>query len=197
MKLNKISLLILFLAATISTIVVASPSDSIQEEEADSSIYIGSRMGISKLSNACSEGVLSCDDESFTFGAYIGYHFTPWLAIEGSIMNYGSTKATYDRSQTQVNMKGGELTAFLSDNVTENLALYTRLGLGRQKIKKEIWSQKEGHQSISVVSALGVDYLLAKNWSLRGEYQLSPKIGSKESLYTNMHIISLGLSYRF
>ncbi|CAH7407485.1 Outer membrane protein A precursor [Vibrio chagasii] len=160
--------------------------------------YIGARMGWSNYQDACANAYDKCEEDALGYGLYAGYQFLPWLAIEAGATDYNKVDASYPAGSVQSRAFGAELTAKLSYELTETLDVYTRLGAGYQSIKKEstVAGKLDG-DSFSPVGALGLDYSLSKDWSVRGEYQFTDGIGDGSTAKSDLHFTSLGLTYHF
>lgn len=160
--------------------------------------YVGLRAGWTNFEDACSSGSSECDDDAFGYGLYAGYQFTPWFALEVAATDYGSPEADYGASNVGADVWGSELSGVFSYDVSENVDAYFRVGAAYQGIDKESsWDGVQTSNEWGIVSAVGIDYRLSKNWSLRGEYQFIDGVGNEEVMQADMHFTSLGLTYHF
>lgn len=167
-------------------------------ESVDNAWYLGGRSGWVNYQDACEAGNTSCSNDVLGYGAYGGFQFTPWLGLELAVTDYGNPSSSYLDDSVDVGMFGSELSVLLSYPLSTNIDVYTRLGVAYQHIDKQsTWLGSQTADEWGVVSAVGLDYALSNNWSLRGEYQFIDGIGNGDTLQSDMHFISLGLTYRF
>ncbi|MPY25952.1 OmpA family protein [Shewanella sp. YLB-07] len=160
--------------------------------------YVGLRGGWTNVEGACSSDSSVCNDDTFGYGLYAGYQFTSWFALEAAVTDYGSPDASYGVNNVSADIWGSELSGVFSYDVSEHLDAYLRVGAAYQGIDKEsTWGDAQTSNEWGIVSAVGLDYRLSKNWSLRGEYQFIDGIGDEEVMQADMHFVSLGLSYHF
>ncbi|MDB1122732.1 outer membrane beta-barrel protein [Vibrio algarum] len=170
----------------------------IETHQNNEHIYIGLRGGWTNFQDACSSGSSECNNNTSGFGLYGGYQFTPWFALEAAVTDYGSPNARYGASKVSADILGSELTGLFSYDVSQHFDIYLRAGAAYQNIDKESGSiAEQTSNEWGIVSAVGLDYLLSENWSLRGEYQFIDGIGNDELMQADMHFISLGLTYHF
>ena len=160
--------------------------------------YVGFRGGWTNVEGACSSDNSGCRDDTLGHGLYAGYQFVSWFSLETAVTDYGSPDATYGVNNVRADIWGSELTGVFSYDVSEDLDAYLRLGAAYQGIDKEsTWGGELTSNEWGIVSAVGLDYRLSTNWSLRGEYQFIDGIGDEEVMQADMHFISLGLTYHF
>lgn len=169
-----------------------------EAESVDNAWYLGGRAGWVNYQDACDAGNTSCSNDVLGYGAYGGFQFKPWFALELALTDYGNPSSAYPADSVDVDMFGSELSVLLSYPLFTDVDLYARVGLAYQHIDKQsTWLGSQTADEWGVVSAVGLDYALSNNWSLRGEYQFIDGIGNGDTLQSDMHFISLGLTYRF
>ena len=202
---HTLATLILFLLST--TVYAYAQEDKVDAAQAgewvdtrqdNSHAYVGLRGGWTNVEDACSSDNSECNDETFGYGLYTGYQFTSWFALEAAVTDYGSPDASYGVSDVSADIWGSELSGVFSYDVSEETDAYLRIGAAYQGIDKEsTWGGKQASNKWGMVSAVGLNYRLSKNWALRGEYQFIDGIGDEEVMQADMHFVSLGLSYHF
>lgn len=164
----------------------------------NSHAYVGLRGGGTHLEGACSSNSSECNDNTFGYGLYGGYQFISWFALEVAVTNYGTPDASYGLNNVSADILGSELTGVFSYDLSESFDAYARVGVAYQSIDKNSTGESElTSNEWGVVSALGVDYRLSRDWSVRGEYQFINGIGNAELMEADMDFVSLGLTYHF
>ena len=177
---------------------VEPSADTLSQEAIDKFWYLGVRGGWANYQDACGTNNTECNDNPAGFGLYGGYQFYSWFALELGITDYGSAEAFYGADKVQADLLDAQLSAKLSYDLSNKLDAYLRLGASYQSLNKEsTWAEYDSNNRLSAVSAVGLEYALTTNWSLRGEYQLIDGIGDRELLKADMHFVSLGVTYRF
>ena len=161
--------------------------------------YFGGRAGWVTYQDACGSSVDDCKDDTLGYGLYGGYQFNTWSAVEGGVTAYGSPNASYSEGDLSAEVNGGELALKLSYPLSERLGVFSRLGGAYQVIDKStsMTSDSVGSKQLDAFASLGIDYRLSQNWSLRGEYQLIDGIGDGVIGQSDLHFMSLGLTYHF
>ncbi len=206
--------LLVAVKVAMGSIAYAAESPSFVEETADASVvassafpayqnghfYLGARMGWAAYQDACSSSANDCNDDTFGYGAYVGYQFNHWLALEGGVTAYGEPDATYPEGDLAAEVTGGEVAVKLSYPLTERVDVFTRLGGAYQSIDKST-SMTSGSMSShgwNTLASLGMSYRLSQRWSLRGEYQFIDGIGEDNDIgQADLHFTSIGLAYHF
>ncbi len=171
---------------------------SVLSSQTSAHFYLGGRLGWSVFKDACGREVNACNDQTFGAGLYGGYQFNDWFALEGGVTDYGKPDARYDAGAISADTFGAELSAKLSYSLSPKWSLFGRLGGAYQDIEKvSDNSKKQSSQDWNTLVALGVNYRLSPQWSLRSEYQFIDGIGDSRALQSDLHFTSLGLTYHF
>lgn len=206
MKRHSLATSMLFLLSTtvyaqaerVGAAQTSEPGEWMDTRQDNSHAYVGLRGGWANVEDACSSDSSECNDDTFGYGLYAGYQFTSWFALEAAVTDYGSPDASYGVNNVSADIWGSELSGVFSYDVAEHLDAYLRVGAAYQGIDKDsTWSSEQTSNEWGVVSAVGLDYRLSKNWSLRGEYQFIDGVGDEEVMQADMHFVSLGLTYHF
>ncbi|AGH81007.1 outer membrane protein A [Psychromonas sp. CNPT3] len=173
-------------------------SDYSDTRQNNAHAYVGLRGGGTYFEGACSSNGSECNDNTFGYGLYGGYQFISWFALEGAVTHYGTPDASYGLKNISAEVLGSELTGVFSYDLSESFDAYARVGVAYQNIEKNSTGGSElTSNEWGMLSALGVDYRVSQNWSLRGEYQFIDGIGNSELMKSDMHFLSLGLTYHF
>ncbi len=158
--------------------------------------YLGGRAGWAAYADACGAEAIDCDD-AFGYGLYGGYQFNAWFALEAGLNDYGEPNARYVAENVEAKVLGTEMTMKFSLPLTEQLALYTRLGAAYQDIDKTTLNAALSSNGWNLITAAGLNYRLSQNWSVRAEYQLIDGIGDSDVQQTDLHFTSIGVTYHF
>ena len=155
-------------------------------------------MGWSSFGHGCGSDS-DCSPDTFGYGLYLGYQFNPWLGLEGGLTAYGEPDARYDNGDNvSADVAGGELAMTVSYPLAPRWAVYSRLGVGYASVERTLsFAENTDEDAWSPLIALGVDYRLSSDWSLRGEYQYLDEVGGRDTGYADVHFTSLGLTYHF
>ncbi|NRD71905.1 TonB-dependent receptor [Shewanella sp. VB17] len=185
-------------ANTVENINYDEKGELISENQNNEHVYVGLRGGWTNFQDACSNSNSECNNDTFGYGLYTGYQFTSWFALEAALTDYGSIDASYGFNNVSTDIWGSELTGVFSYAISSNFDTYLRVGAAYQDIEKtSSWENELSSNEWDIVSAVGLDYRLSPNLSIRGEYQFIDGIGDNNVMQADMHFISLGLSYHF
>jgi len=163
--------------------------------------YLGARLGWSHFQDACNADATQCQDDTLGAGVLAGYRFNHWLAIEGALTDYGNPDARYGDQTAAASLWGSELSARFDYGLTDSLAAYTRLGVSYLNMEKDTQhGTSQTHQSDiawNPMLAVGMEWALSRELSLRAEYQYIDGAGSDLLGQSDLHYTSLGMSYHF
>ncbi|AGH82327.1 outer membrane protein A [Psychromonas sp. CNPT3] len=167
-------------------------------ENNTNNFYIGAKAGWSKYQDACLYGYTKCEEDSLGYGLFVGYDFTDWFAIEGGVTNHNEVNSSYQNYDVEALAISSDLSTKFGYRLTDNVQLYTKVGISYQHINKTMSDLGDfSGSSFGGLVAMGIDYKLDNNWSLRGEYQFIDGIGDDTSLKADLHFTSVGIKYRF
>lgn len=164
--------------------VVISTTLMIASNAAIAAPYVGLKVGMTWLDDECVAG-LSCDDDSGSGGIYAGYNFNDFFALEAGYDYLGKF--------TGAGLPDKSVTAFtlapkLSLDLTEAMDIYAKLGAAYVS-----YGDKD---DASYLGALGLEYDVMKNGSLRLEYQVITDINN-DIVRAEANSITLGFTYTF
>ncbi|ALR95794.1 OmpA family protein [Vibrio alginolyticus] len=179
-----------------SAFAESSPPLSSLSDYQNGHLYTGARVGWSSFGHSCDSGT-DCSADTFGYGVYLGYQLSPWLGLEGALTAYGEPDARYDSGESvSADVAGGELVMTVSYPLAPRWAVYSRLGMGYASVERDLsFADDSNEDAWSPLMALGIDYRLSSNWSLRGEYQYLDEVGGRDTGYADVHFTSIGLTY--
>ncbi len=181
-----------------SAFAESSPPLSSLPDYQNGHLYTGARVGWSNFGHSCGSDS-DCSQDTFGYGVYLGYQFNPWLGLEGALTAYGEPDSRYDNGDNvSADVSGGELAMTVSYPLAPRWAVYSRLGVSYASVERDLsFADNTDEDAWSPLMALGVDYRLSSDWSLRGEYQYLDEVGGRDTGYADVHFTSLGLTYHF
>ncbi|MCE1874847.1 outer membrane beta-barrel protein, partial [Enterobacter hormaechei] len=125
---------------------------------AQAEVYVGGKMGKSWLEDACVAGQ-SCDKDDSTLGAFVGYEFNDYIAVEAGFDNVGD----FDNTSFGGHVEAITLAPKFSLPITEDIALYGKVG--------GAYVMFDGKDDYSYLGAAGLEFNLSQNVTARAEYQ--------------------------
>ncbi|WP_182026788.1 OmpA family protein [Vibrio rotiferianus] len=160
---------------------------------ANAEMYIGGKLGMSTLDDACYVSS-PCDDDGFGAGFHIGYSFTDYIDGEYGVDYLGNYKANFKSGPNTARTIDADLWALtlapkfnLPLNDTWNL--FAKIG-GAYMISGD-------EKDLVPTGSLGAEYALDDNLSLRAEYQRYQ--GMSDDVIDDMdaNFFGIGLNYAF
>ncbi|MGC9458739.1 outer membrane beta-barrel protein [Vibrio genomosp. F10] len=200
MKIQKIAIVISLLLST------GASAGGIHEE---GEFYLGGKAGGSIFGEPCDGNSVDCEDATEALGLYGGYQINKWLALEGGYDYLGGPTATYpaiDQPNSQVDyestVQGFELGLKADYALTERLALFGKGGTMLWQVDNDAnepikGSINESGSGASLMLGTGLEYRLSPSLSTRLEYQYIESVGDDSTGSSDVHVVSLGLDYRF
>ena len=190
--------------AGFATVAQAAPKDN--------TWYTGGKLGWSQyhdtgFANAY-EGIGNgpTHESQLGAGAFLGYQANQYLGFEMGYDWLGRMPSKGSVNNGAFKAQGVQLAAKLSDPLTDDLDLYTRLGgmVWRADSKGNFDNGAAGRISdhdtgVSPLAAVGVEYAVTKNWATRLDYQWVNNIGDAATVGARPDnaMLSVGVSYRF
>ncbi len=148
-------------------------------------IYSGIRIDWANF-DGCTAGYSKCNDKAYGYGFYSGYQLNNWLSLEMFFDNYNKIDATYNNETIEADILTLGVSSVFSYDLTDKLDVFFKLNLSNHDIKREASWKYDKYESNPFGFGLGGDFILSKNWSIRGEYNIG-----------DFNLVSLGLSYHF
>lgn len=150
---------------------------------AQAEVYVGGKMGKSWLEDACVSGQ-SCDKDDTTLGAFVGYEFNDYIALEAGFDNVGD----FDESSFGGHVEAIALAPKFSLPITEDIALYGKVG--------GAYVMFDGKDDYSYLGAAGLEFNISQNVTARAEYQTITDINNDVVRATG-NTATLGVSFKF
>ncbi len=177
-------------AIAVAAVVVGS---SALLNSAQAEWYIGGKMGMSTLDDACYLNS-PCDDDAFAAGMHLGYGFNELLDLEYGVDYLGNHKANFNAGNGVVDTIDGDLWAItLAPKVNWALSdafnLFGKLG--------GAYMMSGNEEDFVGTGSLGAEYILDRNWSLRAEYQRYQDLSDDVWDKMDANFFSVGFSYEF
>ncbi|AMG31803.1 hypothetical protein AL542_16620 [Grimontia hollisae] len=176
---------------SLGLMVALSPTANVFAQN-DANFYLGGRLGVSTLNDACTTG--NCgDNDDVAGGLILGYDLGNKFSIESTYDYLGRFNTAFQGA----NAGAGDLTALtlapkFNVSVTELTDIYGKLGVAWWD-----WSSKAGTGDVddySVMAALGVDHRANDLVNVRLEYQYIPDM-NKEYFNADNHLITAGVTF--
>ncbi len=186
------SLLAVAVAAALPAIVHAA--------NVDEPWYVGGKVGWSDFYSKDYASQFGSGDTSNSdqvgAGAFVGYQFNDWFALEGGYDWLGKEGIRYGLQEGKQRFQGIQLSGKFSTPVTDKLDAYARLGVMGYRASGAFGDK---HDGAAPLAALGVEYNIDRNWSTRFEYQYVNRMGKTgdNGLRADNGLLSLGVAYHF
>ncbi len=150
---------------------------------AQAEVYVGGKMGKSWLEDACVAGQ-SCDKDDTTLGAFVGYEFNDYLAVEAGFDNVGD----FNNTSFGGHVEAITLAPKFSLPITEDIALYGKVG--------GAYVMFDGKDDYSYLGAAGLEFNISQNVTARAEYQTITDINN-DVVKAAGNTATLGVSFKF
>ncbi len=177
-------------AIAVAAVVVGS---SALLNSAQAETYIGGKVGMSTLDDACYLDS-PCDDDAFAAGMHVGYAFNKYFDLEYGVDFLGNYEANFNTGKGYVNTIDGDLWAMslapkLNLALSDSFNLFAKLG--------GAYMMSGDEEDFVGTGSLGAEYALNRNWGLRAEFQRYQDLS--DSVWDNMDVnfFSVGVNYKF
>ncbi|MGR5238352.1 OmpA family protein [Vibrio alfacsensis] len=170
--------------------VVASGSALMNSASAE--MYVGGKVGMTTLDDACYLNS-PCDDDAFGVGLHIGYDFTDIIGLEYGVDWLGSYKANF-KAGNVVDTIDGDLTAVtlapkFNWHLNDTWNLFAKIG-GAYMISGD-------EKDFVPTGSLGAEYEIDRNWSVRAEYQRYQDMSDDVWKDMDANFFGIGFNYKF
>ncbi len=170
--------------------VVAGGSALLNSAQAE--MYIGGKVGMSTLDDACYLNS-PCDDEAFAAGVHVGYGFSDYFDLEFGTDFLGNYEGNF-KSGNGVNTIDGDLWAVtlapkLNLPLSDSFNLFAKIG--------GAYMMSGDEKDIVPTGSLGAEYALNRNWSLRAEYQRYQDMSDDVVKDMDANFFGVGVNYTF
>ncbi|PQJ42831.1 hypothetical protein BTO00_12385 [Vibrio campbellii] len=160
---------------------------------AQAEMYIGGKVGMTTLDDACYLNS-PCNDDAFGAGMHIGYDFTDIIGLEYGVDYLGDYKANFKSGANTVDPIDGDLWALtlapkFNWHLNDTWNLFAKIG-GAYMISGD-------EKDFVPTGSLGAEYTIDKNWSVRAEYQRYQ--GMSDNVIDDMdaNFFGIGFNYKF
>ena len=175
-------------AIAVAAVVAGGLINSAQAE-----MYIGGKVGMTTLDNACYLNS-PCDDDAFGAGMHIGYDFTDIIGLEYGVDYLGDYKANFKSGASTVDTIDGDLWALtlapkFNWHLNDTWNLFAKVG-GAYMISGD-------EKDIVPTGSLGAEYTIDRNWSVRAEYQRYQDISDDVLDDMDANFFGIGVNYKF
>ncbi|RJX71641.1 OmpA family protein [Vibrio sinensis] len=168
------------LAAVISTSLLMASTSAMAD------VYIGAKAGKSWLDDSCKTTVGSqCDDDASAIGAFVGYQFWDFLALEAGYDYLG--KFTGDGLNDQ-KVDAYTLAPKLNLHLTDAISIYGKVG--------GAYVNYGDKDDASFLGAAGLEFDSMENVTVRLEYQTLTDINN-DLVRAEGNSATLGVTYKF
>ncbi|MGR5069149.1 MULTISPECIES: OmpA family protein [Vibrio] len=170
--------------------VVASGSALMNSASAE--MYVGGKVGMTTLGDACYLNS-PCDDDSFGVGLHIGYDFTDIIGLEYGVDWLGHYKANF-KSGNVVNIIDGRLAALtlapkFNWHLNDTWNLFAKIG--------GAYMMSGDEKDFVPTGSLGAEYDIDRNWSVRAEYQRYHDMTDDTWKNMDANFFGIGVNYKF
>ncbi len=175
-------------AIAVAAVVAGGLINSAQAE-----MYIGGKVGMTTLDDACYLNS-PCDDDAFGAGMHIGYDFTDIIGLEYGVDYLGDYKANFKSGANTVDTIDGDLWALtlapkFNWHLNDTWNLFAKVG-GAYMISGD-------EKDIVPTGSLGAEYTIDRNWSVRAEYQRYQDISDDVLDDMDANFFGIGVNYKF
>ncbi|KLV04229.1 membrane protein [Photobacterium aquae] len=159
----------------------------------DNPWYVGARVGGTSFSSL--DGVIEnvdAEKDDWGGGAFIGYNFTPWFALEGGYTYLGQLDFANDGYEVQALDLVGKFTY----EVSKEFDIYAKLGAAGFDVDNGVINEDD--TGVSGTAGVGLEYYFSNNLSARLEYQYYNQVGDTQIPgETDVHFYGVGLVYHW
>ncbi len=171
-------------------------------------MYITPTIGMSYFSGGCESHELSCDTNDISFGATLGYQYSPNIAIELGYQHYGEVEATYPALQNQLlkadysaKVQSAELGLAYSLPVADSLSLNLIGGAALWFVdmdgKELSYRVNKSSNGLSPYLGTSGSYKLSEQLSVDSGLKWVSSVGSSATGKSDIWQAFIGLTYRF
>ncbi|APX08362.1 OmpA family protein [Vibrio campbellii] len=175
-------------AIAVAAVVAGGLINSAQAE-----MYIGGKVGMTTLDDACYLNS-PCDDDAFGAGMHIGYDFTDIIGLEYGVDYLGDYKANFKSGANTVDTIDGDLWALtlapkFNWHLNDTWNLFAKIG--------GAYMMSGDEKDFVPTGSLGAEYTIDRNWSVRAEYQRYQDISDDVLDDMDANFFGIGFNYKF
>lgn len=158
--------------------------------------YTGIRLGGTHYSDISEDNIATDPDKNdWAAGAFLGYNFTPWFALEGGYTYLGEME--FNDTQA-VEQQSFDFVGKFSKDLTKSLDVYAKLGGSYYLAHGQEALAGIDDDGLIGTAGVGLGYFFNKNVSARIEYQYYHQVELQDEGYNaewNTHYYGLSLAY--
>lgn len=158
--------------------------------------YAGVGIGLGHYDNGGNATAYDSDRDDLAGSVYLGYQINPYLASELGYQYLGEGEANYEQGTVTGDFQQIVLTARLGYPVTSLFYPYAKIG-GAYWFGDSDGLRVGSEQGFSPVMGVGFEYAFTPRLTGQIEYQYTDELGDDSIGYTNHHLTSVGLTWRF
>ena len=171
-------------------------------------VYVGAKTGWVHGYRACESQRLTCDNNAWGGGVFVGYGLNDWLALEAGYNDFGKMKADYPAlahsdmtAPYSGEVQGIELGAKPYWKLNDTTSLFAKIGTLAWRV--DVTGDEVGYQysasdsGWSPMLGAGLETAMTDNLSARLEYQWFHHVGGDSTGGSSLNMLSAGLSYHF
>ena len=175
-------------AIAVAAVVAGGLINSAQAE-----MYIGGKVGMTTLDDACYLNS-PCDDDAFGAGMHIGYDFTDIIGLEYGVDYLGNYEANFKSGANTVDTIDGDLWALtlapkFNWHLNDTWNLFAKIG--------GAYMMSGDEKDFVPTGSLGAEYTIDRNWSVRAEYQRYQDISDDVLDDMDANFFGIGFNYKF
>ncbi|GIU51561.1 outer membrane protein A [Shewanella sairae] len=162
----------------------------------DSFWYTGVDIGQGYYANGGNDAAYDAARHRLAGGLHLGYQFNQYFSTEIAYQYLGKAKASYNQGAISGDIQQGVVSARLGYPVTQSLYPYLTMG-GAGWVSNVEGLNNVDNEGFSPVFGAGLSYALTDNLALRAEYQFTQSLGDTAAGFTDHHLATVGVSWRF
>ncbi|CAK1787218.1 OmpA-OmpF porin, OOP family [Vibrio crassostreae] len=186
----------LLLLPCIEAFAAGNTTPAPQDEPASSFWYVQGEMGYTFLSDACSEGYLTCEDGSEQLSGMIGYQISPYFALQGGYRYLGTFERSQSQSSNEALLSGMEFSAVGTYPLNDRWSLYglagAFVGQNQYSNSNNLDNTSANGMHVSPVVGGGVRYRINEHWQAYTGAQWAMDVAGST---TDAGILNIGIRY--
>ncbi|MCP8899985.1 outer membrane beta-barrel protein [Gilvimarinus xylanilyticus] len=188
---------------------VLALSGVVQADEfphAKSGLYLGGQVGGSEFKSACHDMAIECEDDDEASGAFLGYRFNDYFAIEGGYHELGEATSWYPQARqgkkSEIWIEGYDLSVLVGLPLSDRWLAYARAGgffydanlvdggdiFLEEQYGSEGWTETVG---------AGITFRATERLQTRLQYQYINEFGDDWASQPDVQAVTLGVLWQF
>lgn len=166
--------------------------------------YVGGHLGQAQAKSTCDDfrgPGISCDDSDMSWKILGGYRVNRHFAAELGYIDFGEFKATGPGGTASAKASAFDLVAVGILPIADRFSVYGKLGAYHgtvdAKVRTFTLNGDASDDSTNLTYGVGAGFDMARNLTLRAEWQQYKDVGGSETVKADIDVISLGVLFRF